>query len=215
MDQCWITLPAVYCRSFASEVVFWAILKISSSLFTVPQGWKVTFARLQRPSNFSQENRISPLSNFAGEWPKDSCFLSYFSLEENSFKRPGASPRKIKIPYLPSGRNAKLFSRLSCWLPLSEWTPLFLISYCLTASNQFEADTREKCYAFRPLGKYGTWFPSRASSRTFGIFEREVQVKEWIFRPFSCEVWKRSNAISREKPGAVAVQKFPSTLPFY
>ena len=36
LNKRFITLPAVYCRPFASVVVFCAILKISSSLFTVP-----------------------------------------------------------------------------------------------------------------------------------------------------------------------------------
>ena len=94
-----ITSPAVYCCSFASEVVFWAILKISGSLFTAPpregQRWKLIFERLQRQGDFPPKNRIAPLSNFEGEWPKDSRFFSYSSIE-NPAKRPGAiaNPRR-------------------------------------------------------------------------------------------------------------------------
>ena len=62
-------------------------------LFRERQGWKLIFERLQRRGDFFPENRIATLSNFAGEWPKDSRFFSYFSIE-NPSKRPGASPRR-------------------------------------------------------------------------------------------------------------------------
>ena len=57
-----ITLPAVYCRSFASEVVFWAILKISSSLFTtVPlnRRTRVVHAHIYRYITTEEANRES------------------------------------------------------------------------------------------------------------------------------------------------------------
>ena len=81
-------------------MVFCAILKISSSLFTVPLNRRTRvgakFEQLQRWGGFSPENRVVPLSNFAGEWPKDSCFFLNFSIE-NPSKLPPASPgRKSK-----------------------------------------------------------------------------------------------------------------------
>ena len=46
----------------------------------------------------------------------------------------------------------------------------------------------------------GFWFSSRASSGPFGwIFDSKVREKSWIFWPFCCEVWKRSDAILGEK----------------
>ena len=49
-----------------------------------------------RRSHFSPENRIAPLSSFAGKMSKDSRFFSYLPIE-NPSKRPEASPpRKLK-----------------------------------------------------------------------------------------------------------------------
>ena len=49
-----------------------------------------------RQSHFSPENRIAPLSSFAGKMSKDSRFFSYLPIE-NPSKRPEANPpRKLK-----------------------------------------------------------------------------------------------------------------------
>ena len=49
-----------------------------------------------RQSHFSPENRIAPLSSFAGKMSKDSRFFSYLPIE-NPSKRPEANPpRKVK-----------------------------------------------------------------------------------------------------------------------
>ena len=46
----------------------------------------------------------------------------------------------------------------------------------------------------------GFSFSSRASSGPFRwIFHRTVRGEAWFFRPFCCEVWKRSHAIFRGK----------------
>ena len=58
------------------------------------QEWKLIFERLQRRGDFSPENHIAPLSNFAGEWTENSRFFLYLSLEISS-KRLGAIPRRI------------------------------------------------------------------------------------------------------------------------
>ena len=114
INKRWITLPVVYSRPFASKAVFWAIL--NEFQFTVDcsclsiiknsqrrrrwlffiierQGWKLVLKGFQRRSDFSLQNRIASLSNFAALRSKDPRFFSYLPIE-NPSKRPGASPRR-------------------------------------------------------------------------------------------------------------------------
>ena len=56
------------------------------------------------------------------------------------------------------------------------------------SAGRFLAGTYESCYAFSPFKNCGILI--------FGwIFDRKVRGEACIFRPFCCEVWKRSDAI--------------------
>ena len=75
-----------------------------------------------RRNHFSPENRIAPLSIFAGKMSKDSRFFSYLPIE-NPSKRPEASrPRKLKSHSFWTVKMHRRFScvshKPSCWLPL-------------------------------------------------------------------------------------------------
>ena len=132
LNKRYSTLPKVNCRPFASEVVFWAILKyfwVLCLLFLLieGQGWNQIFWTVPGPERFSLENCNVPLLKLAAERLKDSRFFSYLPTR-NPSKRPGASPRgKSKSR---SFRTVKMRSEIYTCQPQNRLADcIFLIGY--------------------------------------------------------------------------------------
>ena len=88
----------VYARPFASKAVFWAIwnefeLAVDCSLYKKDKGGNLVLKGFQHRGDFSPQNLIALLSNFAALRSKDSRFFSYLPIE-NPSELPGAGPRR-------------------------------------------------------------------------------------------------------------------------
>ena len=219
--------------------------RILSSPFTVPlyrRTWveSILVEWLQCWSVFPPENHTVPVSNYSSERLSD---LHFFSTSQSKI-HPNSSWLAFKENYNPTvfehskcvARFIHASQKLSCWLPFFDWMSLlnkwlnknqlkqtrcvFLISYCLTTSNQREATSRtilagkyNSCYTFWPIKNCGILVSLQACSRPLAwIIDCEVWEEVWIFRPFCCKVWKQSDAIFWGKI-ALVLQPFEKLIP--